>query len=154
MKQIKRIFKKHVSFYSNEKSRITVAVCDNVGHVLFEIQDYLEGIFGFYPPMKIENYRGKKISIKVICQPEDEWDEEYGRRLALNKLYQRQFKSILNNVLSNALRRIGTADDSLCQILGQMTIGESIEFLVEDFDETVSELKAKIKDLGGEVEDE
>lgn len=164
MKEIKRIFKKSVNFYSrppikNEdglviEEGITVAVCDDVRSVLDHIRYYLAQVFGFSPPMKIVPYDGYKISTKVICQPEDEWNEEYGKILAFNKLYKRQFKSILNNVLSNSLKRIGTADDSLCKILGQMTIGESIEFLIEDFDNTVSELKAKIKDLGGKVEDE
>lgn len=131
MKQIKRIFRDSVEYYSNESTGITVAVCDDVGGVLIDIGLHLEGLLGFFPPIKLNPYGDHKISVKVVCQPEDEWNEEYGKRLAFKKLYHRQFKSILNNVLANCGKRILNADGIICGILGVPSTKNMLDFYVE-----------------------
>jgi hypothetical protein len=131
MKQIKKIFRDSVVYYSDESTGITVAVCDDVGGVLIDIALHLEGLLGFFPPVKIKPYSDHKISVKVVCQPEDEWNEEYGRRLAFNKLYHRQFKSILNNVLANCAKRILNADEIICGIMKIPSTKDMLHFYEE-----------------------
>lgn len=58
------------------------------------------------------------------CNPEDEWDEEYGKELALLRAKQKRCKAV-NNVLCEVMRQMACEMDDL-RIYGIHKIPEEI----------------------------
>jgi hypothetical protein len=121
MKSAKKIFKEHVNFYVNEDNKTVTAVCENVYMPLSKIYRHItQGKLAIF----VKTKENMKITETAKCSPEDIFNEEIGKTIALNKLYRNKFKSILNNEVILALKSLKNTYNSLAELVDRPNVVE------------------------------
>lgn len=101
-------------FYVNEDKRIIVCIIPNTAYM---VEEFISDNFDF-PELDVSIYGKLRKHVrmprsfigKAVCAPEDEWDEELGRKIAFAKAKDKCYKSFFKraNLFVQAVdRRLG-----------------------------------------------
>lgn len=101
-------------FYVNEDERIIICVIPNTTYM---VEEFINDNFDF-PELDVSIYGKLRKHVrmpssfigKAVCAPEDEWDEELGRKIAFAKAKDKCYKSFFKraNLFVQAVdRRLG-----------------------------------------------
>ena len=101
-------------FYVNETERVSVCIIPNTETM---VEDFILDNFN-YPELDFIVYGGLRKVIKMpysfmgkaICAPEDEWNEELGRKIAFSRAKDKCYKSFFkraNMLVQTVDRRLG-----------------------------------------------
>lgn len=101
-------------FYVNEDERIIICVIPNTTYM---VEEFINDNFDF-PELDVSIYGKLRKYVrmpssfigKAVCAPEDEWDEELGRKIAFAKAKDKCYKSFFKraNLFVQAVdRRLG-----------------------------------------------
>jgi hypothetical protein len=115
----RKLAKEHIKYYIDKDNGTITAVCEDIRDVFHTITAYIERITNVY--LSNLKYTGKtlKFSHTVRCAPEDEWNEEYGKRMAFNKLFDRKLKPLINNMIEKKISNIVHAENILVKLFTQ-----------------------------------
>jgi hypothetical protein len=102
MKILKRILKKHTRYYVDKEKGIIIAKA-YAPYPLKEVCNQVVGKWVYAEKLIPKNL--EYITEKATVCPEDEWDEEYGKKIALEKLYKRKFKALVGTMFNNYLNK-------------------------------------------------
>ena len=101
-------------FYVNEVERIIVCVIPNTTYM---VEEFIDDNFNFseldvsiYGKLRKHVRMPASFTGKAVCAPEDEWDEELGRKIAFAKAKDKCYKSFFKraNLFVQAVdRRLG-----------------------------------------------
>jgi hypothetical protein len=98
---LRKALRKEVKYFVNEEKRTIVATA-NVYLPLREVCDKVIGVWvNPYMLLPKVKYPESVITEKAICAPEDEWNVEYGKKVAFEKLYRRHFRSLVGTMFEN-----------------------------------------------------
>ena len=119
MATIRKLARPHITYYVNEENKTITAVCEDIRDIFHSVVAEIERCTDVYLSNVKFPRKNLKHSHTVTCAPEDEWNEEYGKRIAFNKLFDRRLKSLINTMIEKKLASIVHAENLLVAMLSQ-----------------------------------
>lgn len=126
-------------FYVNKEKRKVVCVLTGTK---YKFEDFVEvqDNFSFFSPSYLTELPDKCIGI-ATCSPEDEWNEELGKKIAYSRLKRNFYRQFFNT----ASKYVNTIDKELNTLIDKLNhYGEKIDkSLKKDNDWINSKLEKK-----------
>lgn len=128
-------------FYVDEKNRVVVCVYEDTSRMLIDFINSklrLKNLDVFYAVSDFDEFKmPKSFSGKAVCAPEDEWNEELGRKIAYARMRSKCYKSFFRR----ANRIVRMVDSGLSEIIDVFNkFGDSLNEKGEALDAEINTL--------------
>jgi hypothetical protein len=115
---LRKALRKEVQYFVNEEKRTIVAVAN----IYFPLKEVCDKVIGDWVDSDMllpkAKYPESVITEKAVCDPEDEWSVEYGKKVAFEKLYRRHFRSLVGTMLEKFNNKVYHAQTNELKAMG------------------------------------
>jgi len=105
--KLKSILKQETKYFVNEQNRTVTATC-SAENVLFSITYAIYVVTG----LSLEQHKNlsRKLAWTARCSPEDLWNVDIGKKVALEGLYRNEFKPLAYETIAYWQRKLNQAN--------------------------------------------